>query len=139
MRGFDPAAQIGIYALKASAEYRAPLVMPARGLGTLPLFFDRTSVTVFGDAGSAWCPATFTARPAPAFSRCTALESDLGIISTTPELLASAGAELAVSAAILSWDVPYRFRGGFAIPVAGRESAFGGTRPRMYFAIGASF
>lgn len=139
VRGFDPAAQIGIYALKASAEYRAPLVMPARGLGTLPLFFDRTSVTVFGDAGSAWCPATFTARPAPSFSRCTALESDLGIISTTPELLASAGAELAVSAAILSWDVPYRFRGGFAIPVAGRESAFGGTRPRVYFAIGASF
>lgn len=139
VRGFDPAAQIGIYAFKASAEYRAPLLMPGRGIETLPLFFDRTSVTFFGEAGSAWCPGVFAARPAPLFSRCTLLEADLGIVSTEPELMASAGAELAVSAAILSWDVPYRFRLGGAIPLAGKEAVFGNTKPRVYFAIGASF
>ena len=139
VRGFDPAAQIGIYAFKASAEYRAPLVMPASGLGTLPLFFERTTLTLFGDAGSAWCPAVFAARPAPGFSRCTPLEADAGIIFTEPKVMASAGAELALTAAILSWDVPYRFRAGAAFPFAGRQYAFGDTKPRVYFAIGASF
>lgn len=139
VRGFDPAAQIGIYAFKASAEYRAPLLMPGRGIETLPLFIDRTSLTLFGEAGSAWCPGIFAARPAPLFSRCTPLEADLGIVQTEPELMASAGAELAVSAAILSWDVPYRFRLGGAIPLAGKDAVFGNTRPRVYFAIGASF
>ena len=139
VRGFDPAAQIGIYAFKASAEYRAPLVMPARGLGTLPLFFDRTTFTIFGDAGSAWCPAIFPARPAPGFSRCTPLEADAGAIFTGPKMLASAGGEVALNAAILSWDVPYRFRLGAAVPLAGKEFAFGNTKPRGYLAVGASF
>lgn len=139
IRGFDPGAQIGIYAFKASAEYRAPILMPARGLGTLPLFFDRTSFTLFGEAGSAWCPAIYVARPAPGFSRCTPLEADAGIITTEPKLMASAGAEFALSAAILSWDEPYRFRLGAAVPFAGRQWAFGNTKPRGYLAIGASF
>ena len=139
VRGFDPAAQLGIYAFKASAEYRAPFVMPARGLGTLPLFFDRTSFTLFGEAGSAWCPGVFAAQPAPGFSRCTPLEADAGIVFTEPRVMASAGAELALSAAILSWDVPYRFRAGAAFPFAGRQQAFGNTRPRVYFAVGSSF
>jgi hypothetical protein len=139
VRGFEPGAQIGIYAFKASAEYRAPITMPARGLGTLPLFFDRTSFTLFGEAGSAWCPAIYAARPAPGFSRCTPPEADAGIIFTEPKLMASAGAELALTAAILSWDEPYRFRLGAAFPFAGREWAFGNTRPRAYLAIGASF
>jgi hypothetical protein len=139
VRGFDPAAQIGIYAFKASAEYRAPLLMPARGLGTLPLFFDRTSFTLFGEAGSAWCPGIFPARPAPGFSRCTPLEAEAGATFTEPKLLASAGAEFALSAAILNWDTPYRFRLGAAVPLAGKEFAFGNTKPRGYLAIGASF
>ena len=139
VRGFDPGAQVGIYAFKASAEYRAPILMPARGLGTLPLFFDRTSFTVFGEAGSAWCPALFPARPAPGFSRCTPLEADAGSIFTAPKLMASAGAEFALSAAILSWDEPYRFRLGAAFPFAGRQWAFGNTKPRGYLAIGAPF
>jgi hypothetical protein len=139
IRGFDPGAQVGIYAFKATAEYRAPILMPARGLGTLPLFFDRTSFTLFGEAGSAWCPGVFAARPAPAFSRCTPLEADAGIVFTEPNVMASAGGELALSAAILSWDVPYRFRAGAAFPFLGREFAFGNTKPRVYFAVGASF
>lgn len=139
VRGFDPAAQVGIYAFKASAEYRAPLLMPGRGIETLPLFLDRSSVTLFGEAGSAWCPGIFAPRPAPLFARCTPLEADLGIVSTEPELMASAGAEVAVSAAILSWDEPYRFRLGGAIPLAGKDAVFGNTKPRVYFAIGTSF
>lgn len=139
VRGFDPGAQLGISAFKASAEYRAPLTMPGRGLGTLPLFFDRTSLSVFGDAGTAWCPGIFVTRPAPYFSRCTRGEADAGIVFTEPKVLASAGAELNLSAAILSWDVPYRFRLGAAFPLAGQQYAYGRTKPMSYLTVGASF
>ena len=47
--------------------------------------------------------------------------------------------ELSVTAAILSWDEPYRFRLGGAIPLAGKDAVFGNTKPRVYFAIGTSF
>lgn len=139
VRGFEPGAQLGIYAFKASAEYRAPLTMPGRGLGTLPLFFDRTSIAVFGDAGAAWCPGLFVTRPAPYFSRCTRGEADAGIVFTAPKVLASAGAELNLSAAILSWDVPYRFRLGAAFPLAGQRFAYGRTKPMSYLTVGVSF
>ena len=58
---------------------------------------------------------------------------------TDPKVLASAGAELALTAAILSWDVPYRFRAGLAFPFAGRDAAFGTTTSRAYLAFGTSF
>lgn len=139
VRGFEPAAQIGIHALKGSVEYRAPILMAGRGLGTLPLFIDRTSVTLFGDAGAAWCPGVFATRAAPAYSRCTRAEVDAGVVYTDPKVLASAGAELNVSATILSWDVPYRFRLGAAFPVAGQAYAYGKTDPVAYLTVGVSF
>ncbi|HYC50619.1 MAG TPA: hypothetical protein VEB19_05850 [Gemmatimonadaceae bacterium] len=139
VRGFDGAAQLGIYAFKGSLEYRAPLSIPARGIGALPLFFERTSVSLFADAGAAWCPGLFAARPVPGSSRCTAAEVEAGIAFLEPRLLASFGGEVAISAAILSWDVPYRYRVGVAVPVMGMDSAFGNIDPRVYFAVGVPF
>ena len=57
VRGFPGDAVRGLRAYGGSFEYRAPLVMPARGLGGLPLFFSRTSLSAFADAATAWCPA----------------------------------------------------------------------------------
>ena len=40
---------------RASLEYRAPLLLASRGIGLLPFFLDRTSLTLFGDWGIAAC------------------------------------------------------------------------------------
>lgn len=135
VRGFPAASLLGNRALSGSAEYRAPLALPGRGLGTLPLFLDRMSVTFFGDAGSAWCTGVFSVRPAPSPSLCTQSDFDGGVVSSA-QIIASAGAELNVSAAILSWDTPYTYRLGFAAPVVGKRYVYG---PAAYFTVGASF
>jgi hypothetical protein len=122
VRGFSPASLEGGRAAAASVEYRAPLVIAARGLGLLPLFVDRTSVSLFYDAGAAWCSAALASLCFPA--------------ARDHRWIASIGAEANVSAAVLSWDAPYRFRLGLAHPV---------TRPvdapslSLYFAIGLAF
>lgn len=148
VRGFPAATLLGIRAVTGSLEYRAPLALPGRGLWSLPLFLDRTSITVFGDAGSAWCPGIYPTRRAPSTSLCTQAEHDIGRTTATnflpliylePELIGSAGAELNVSAAVLSWDVPVRYRLGFAAPVVGRELSPDGGKASMYFAVGAGF
>jgi hypothetical protein len=148
VRGFPAATLLGVRAFAGSVEYRAPLGLPGRGLGTLPLFLDRTSVTIFGDAGSAWCPGLYAARRAPATSLCTQAEYDIGrtvatnflpLIYTDPELIGSVGAELNVSAAILSWDAPFRYRVGIAAPVVGRDLAPDAGKVTAYFTVGASF
>jgi hypothetical protein len=148
VRGFPAASLLGMYALAGSLEYRAPIVMPGRGLGTLPLFLDRTSLTLFGDAGTAWCPGIFPTRAAPNTSLCTQSDFDFGrtasasrppLIYLEPRLLASAGAELNISAAILSWDAPFRYRLGVAAPVAGRNLVAGLEPVTAYFAVGVSF
>jgi Tol biopolymer transport system component len=139
VRGFPAGSLLGIRAYKASAEYRAPLVLPGRGLSTLPLFLERTSITLFGDAGSAWCPGVFITRPAPASSLCTRADVDAGFAETTPHVLASAGAELNVTAAVLSWDAPFRYRLGVAAPVIGRAFVPGQQKPTVYFTVGSSF
>lgn len=148
VRGFPGASLLGIRALGATAEYRAPLVLPGRGLGTLPLFLDRTSITVFGDAASAWCPGLFARRPFPNTGLCTQADYDFGritarsrrpVVHLEPPLIASAGAELNVNAAILSWDSPVRYRLGVAAPVAGREHVADLRPVTVYFAVGAAF
>lgn len=139
VRGFPPATLLGIRAFAASAEYRAPFTLPGRGLGTLPMFLDRTSLTLFGDAGSAWCPALFPTRPAPAASLCTLSHLTSGAIFLEPHLIGSTGAELNVSAAVFSWDVPFRFRFGAALPVIGRSLQPGIPAYTTYFTVGASF
>jgi hypothetical protein len=123
VRGFDVAARSGTRALAGSIEYRAPLFMPSRGIGLLPVFFNRTSLVLFGDAGTAWCPAgTAVCRPE----------------GLPREWLTSVGGELAVDAAF-PYDAPLRIRLGAAAPI--EDNSLGERAPRVswYIAFGTSF
>ena len=126
VRGFDAAATYGTRAATASLEYRAPLVLTARGIGLLPFFLDRSSLTLFGDYGIAACPRdplyASACAPAPRIGRA----------------IGSAGAEFLLSAAILEWDAPQTLRFGLAAPVVGRERV-GADRVTPYLAFGFSF
>ena len=111
VRGFPVGVMRGTRAAASALEYRIPALRGGRGIGLLPVFFDRSSVTLFGDAGSAWCPAELTT-------------SDRGVCgpgSTVREWLASAGAELNLDAAVLAYDAMYRIRLGAAVPVHDRR------------------
>ncbi|MFL5574804.1 MAG: hypothetical protein ACJ79S_02390, partial [Gemmatimonadaceae bacterium] len=123
VRGFPAAALTGRRAAGGTVEYRAPLTLPARGLGLFPVFLARTSLSAFAEGASAWCPASVAASCA------------------TPDgarrAIASAGAELDVDAA-LQYDVPYRFRFGVAAPIAGR-SYFGKGSAAAYVTLGLAF
>jgi hypothetical protein len=126
VRGFPAASTYGTRAATASLEYRAPLVLASRGIGLLPFFLDRSSLTVFGDYGIAACASNplyrSTCAPSPRIGRP----------------IASAGAELLLSAAILEWDAPQTLRFGLAAPVVGRERA-GAKAVTPYLAFGFSF
>ncbi|MGV3708631.1 MAG: hypothetical protein ACO1Q7_07300 [Gemmatimonas sp.] len=123
LRGFSPGSQRGMRAIAATAEYRAPLGVLARGLGLLPVFFDKFSFNAFADAARAWCPADRVA------ALCEASPSRDG-------WLASAGGELNVDLA-LQYDVPYRFRMGVAQPFASPSAI--ARRTAFYVTLGASF
>ena len=56
VRGYSGNARFGRIAWTASAEYRFPIALVDRGVGPLPLFFDRFHGSVFFDAGNAWGP-----------------------------------------------------------------------------------
>jgi hypothetical protein len=126
VRGFPAASTYGTHAATATLEYRAPLVLASRGIGLLPFFFDRSSITLFGDYGIAACATNplyaSTCAPAPRIGRP----------------IASAGAEVLLSAAILEWDRPQTLRFGLAVPVLGRERA-GAKQVTPYLAFGFSF
>ena len=126
VRGFPAASSYGTSAAAASLEVRSPLVLGARGFGLVPFFFDRSSVTLFGDYGIAACVSnplyTSTCAPSPIIGRP----------------IASAGAELSLSAALLSWDAPQSWRFGVAVPVVGRERT-GAHVVTPYAAFGFSF
>jgi hypothetical protein len=126
VRGFPAASTYGTRAATASLEYRAPLVLASRGIALLPFFLDRSSLSLFGDWGIAACAAdplyASTCAPAPRIGRP----------------IASAGAEVLLSAAILEWDAPQLLRFGLAAPVVGRERA-GAKRVTPYLAFGLAF
>jgi hypothetical protein len=127
VRGFDSGTLTGLRALAGSLEYRAPLAMPAHGIGMVPLFFDKISFSLFGDAGAAWCPRSFSALPL-----CDDIPS-----SASASWIASVGAELNFDTA-LQYDVPYRFRVGFANAV---RTPPGHTAPKgeFYLTLGFPF
>lgn len=56
LRGYPENFRSGRIAWTASAEYRFPLLLVDRGLGSFPLFVDRVHGSVFFDAGNAWGP-----------------------------------------------------------------------------------
>ena len=126
VRGFASGAVYGTRAVAGSLEYRAPLALGGRGLGLLPFFFDRASLAAFADAGVATCAADplypSICAPAPLIGRA----------------IASAGAELGISAAILEWDAPQAIRVGVALPVVGRALT-GARAVSAYVAFGLSY
>jgi hypothetical protein len=129
VRGFSSGTLLGIRALAGSAEYRIPLLLTGGAPGPLPFFFDRSSLTLFADYGSAWCPS---------------LRADREVCNTSTRLLrqhlsmASAGAELNLNLGVLSWDSPYRFRLGVAKPTY-NGSYLGQPSIKAYVVSGVSF
>lgn len=126
VRGYPVSAERGIRAYAATAEYRAPLVAPSRGFRYLPLFIDRTSITLFGETGRAYCPA----GAATGTGVCRA--SDVG-----NPAMASAGAELNIDTGI-QLDVQARLRLGVAFPLAHRTE-LEASRVQAYATFGISF
>ncbi len=120
VRGFPAGAQEGVRAWGSSVEYRAPLPRVGRSPWPLPLFWQRSALTVFGDAASAWCPAGAPSAGCPNGG-------------TPQRTLASVGAELLLDVAV-DYDTPTRFRGGVAVPVQG-----GARRAMGYFSLGVAF
>ena len=103
VRGYSSGALSGTRAVAGTVEYRAPLTFPSSGLGFL--YFDRTSLAVFGDAATAWCGG-----PARTAGNCGAR-----VRPGTP--IASVGAELVADLAIV-YDTPLSLSVGYAQPVA---------------------
>lgn len=128
VRGFAPGTQRGARAVAGTVEYRAPLGMPSRGAGMLPLFLDRVSLAMFADAGRAWCGASERGGP-----QATVLCLPRGV---RDGWLASAGAEVALDLGV-QWDAPYRARLGVAQPVARPADVARGTA--WYFTLGTAF
>ncbi len=126
VRGFPRGSLFGTRAAAGSFEYRAPLGLGGKGIGSLPFFFDRSSVSAFVDAGVADCDAR------PLNPTVCAPASRLG------HAIASAGGEVVLSAAIFDWDAPQKIRLGFAVPVAGRVLV-NASRVSAYTAYGLSF
>lgn len=126
VRGYLPGTQYGLAAASGTVEYRAPMMSVLRGYRLLPIFFDRTSLTLFADGGSAWCPASVASN---ALCRTVPMR---------PRWLGSVGAELNLNAAVLDYDSQYRMRLGVAAPLAERR-ATGVPVARAYFTFGTSF
>jgi hypothetical protein len=95
--------------------------------GVLPFFFDRSSLTLFGDYGTAWCPSVRSGRDV--CNRAT---------QTDRLVIASVGAELNLNLGVLSWDSPYRFRLGAAAPTYNRHY-FNRPAVQAYLVAGVSF
>lgn len=127
VRGFAPGTLIGTRAFAGSAEYRLPLFLTGRSPGALPFFLDRSSVTVFADYGTAWCPTAVVGR-----------EVCNRAAQTEHVDIASAGAELNLNLGVLSWDSPYRFRLGLAVPTQNGDR-FGQRSVQFYVTAGVSF
>ena len=138
VRGFPEATLNGIRAYQASVEYRAPFRLPGRGVGTLPLFLDRMSVTVFGDAASAWCPGAYPARSAPSTSLCTSTDVQFADVPLKSDPIASAGGELNFTATLGTWDYPIFWRVGYAVPLLAPDG-IKTPRPNGYLTVGLSF
>ena len=67
-RGYETTTRSGRRAWAASAEYRAPIALINRGLGSWPLHADRLFGAIFIDAADAWVPNASQTRPRPLLS-----------------------------------------------------------------------
>ncbi|NNM33527.1 MAG: BamA/TamA family outer membrane protein, partial [Gemmatimonadetes bacterium] len=116
VRGYPRDFRFGRLAWSASAEYRFPIALVDRGLGSFPLHFDRIHGSVFFDAGNAWGP-------------------ELGVTGfENPRMgdLASVGAEMSVMLQpFYAGTVRMRFGFGYPLRVL--------SDPRFYVRIGSPF
>jgi hypothetical protein len=112
VRGFDEGVQIGDRIISGNLEYRLPLFLVGRGYGLWPILLDRTSLSLFVDAGSAWRAADEV------------------------EVLSAAGGELSVDLG-LGYSVVYRFRLGLARQVTVPEGSSPGWS--VYLSAGVAF
>ncbi|HXL85768.1 MAG TPA: hypothetical protein VN927_01090, partial [Gemmatimonadaceae bacterium] len=127
VRGYPAGVEGGIRAYSAALEYRAPLAAPSRGFRFIPVFVDKTSLTLFGETGRAFCPASASA-------------SGTGICRASDALnpvMTSAGAELNIDSG-LQLDLAARIRLGVAFPLVNRVQLRAPTA-QLYGTFGASF
>ncbi|HEX3534003.1 MAG TPA: hypothetical protein VHT23_07255, partial [Gemmatimonadaceae bacterium] len=106
---------------------RVPLSAPSRGYRFIPVFIDKTSFTLFGETGRAFCTAS-------------ASGSGTGVCDASDAAnpaMTSAGAELNVDTG-LQLDVAARIRLGVAFPLANRTYLRAPTA-QVYGTFGASF
>lgn len=129
VRGFAAGTLAGTRAATGSVEYRIPLFLIGGAPGPLPFFFDRSSITLFGDYGVAWCPDIVSGREV-----CNRSSSVL----TDKLAIASVGGEVNLNLGLLSWDTPYRFRLGVVSPTSNRNT-FGRQAVQVYLVAGISF
>jgi hypothetical protein len=127
VRGYPVSAEKGIRAYTATVEYRVPLSAPSQGFRFIPVFIDKTSLTLFGETGRAYCPASAVGAGS---GICDAFEVGNPVMS-------SAGAELNIDTGLLL-DTGARVRLGVAFPLANREQLFA-KRAQVYATFGASF
>ena len=127
VRGYPVSAETGIRAYTATVEYRAPLTAPSRGFRFIPVFIDKTSFTLFGETGRAYCPASAVGAGS---GICDAFEVGTPVMS-------SAGAELNLDTGLLL-DVDARVRLGLAFPLANREQ-LRAKSAQVYATFGTSF
>ena len=127
VRGFEAGTLLGTRAFAGSAEYRIPLFLIGNSPSILPFFFDRSSLTLFGDYGTAWCPNVRAGREV-----CNRANQ------TDRTDIASVGAELNLNLGVLSWDSPYRFRLGVVTPTYD-GNYFGRPSVQLYVALGVAF
>ena len=126
VRGYPVSAERGIRAYSGTIEYRAPLTAPSRGFRFIPVFIDKTSLTLFGEEGRAFCPASAVIPDGV----CRA--EDVG-----NPIMRSVGAELNIDTG-LQLDLQARLRLGVAFPLVNRERV-GASRAHAYATFGASF
>jgi hypothetical protein len=124
VRGFEGGTLTGDRALGGNVEWRAPIAFPARGLGALPVYFQRLSAVAFVDAATAWCADGSASSPI-----CPKV--------TAQAWMSSVGVELHLDTA-LQYDSPYRFRVGYALPTSQRALA-PNPNGRAYFTVGVPF
>lgn len=116
VRGFPSGARTGTRVVTGSLEYRIPVAAPHKGFGFWPVFLDRVSVSLFGDAGTGWSPSMpyYDGKP-----------------------IASVGGELDLASG-LQYDAPYLLRLGLAIPVA-NNTPVSVPPASVYFQLGYAF
>ncbi|MDP9202619.1 MAG: hypothetical protein M3P26_11900 [Gemmatimonadota bacterium] len=126
VRGYPVSAEGGIRAYSGAIEYRAPLAAPSRGFRFIPVFIDKTSLTLFGEAGRAFCPAS-----------AVTTNGVCRVVDVGNPVMGSAGMELNIDTG-LQLDLEARIRLGVAFPLANREQ-LGASKAQAYATFGASF